>query len=92
MANDRRLPLRRLLFLRLTLGVARLAERGGRRSSIGDASDVDESRFDSHDWPLVSRDDSVSARPVWINHDDDDDDEGICSRVMDLLIFIEVPL
>lgn len=40
------------------------------RSSIGVASEVELSRFDSHDCPLLSREPSVSVSPVWISHDE----------------------
>lgn len=60
-----RARLDRLGFL-LLFGVT-LPDRG---STSRLCREVDESRFAIHSWPLLSRDPSVNAKPVWTSHEE----------------------
>lgn len=51
-----------------------LPDRGKSLSSTGLCRDVDESRLEIHDCPLLSRELSVKVRPVWISQEE----SGVC--------------
>ena len=77
MASSRLLLPRDLLpALDRLLGVVR-PERGAGRSSFGamckeEERLTEESRLESHDWPLFSREDSVRARPVCTSQEEEE--------------------